>query len=521
MSVRVSEVQHDGASDSVASSVAAQSQAERVTDSQLISQPDSTVACEHATVSKLERTVPSQFTPARAVGSRRVSSAPIPVHVTATLFDTPSQAEQIDNKPFLVRVGRRVLTSIAGMWMRLAGRVARRAGWFPSIEPYIGYGTHRYARLICRTVYAPKLGHHSALKRGIYAMLVVPAVRVRVALSIDNLPVETVQIGDSEVYDRLEESRDSSAEYCISDCAGYLDLITERALSPGRHVVSYKVHDREPVKASLFAIDKHVPIGIISDVDDTIMITQAPSPIRAAYNLLIMNPAHRSPVPGMAEFFRSLEQLREDVPFFYLSTSPWNVEASIRHFIEREKFPEGPLLLRDLDPRPKTFIPNGPQHKLEFATQLMDDFPGMRFVLLGDDGQKDPSTYANIIRQHPGRVLAVGIRQLHKDSTVDDFRSKMSRDFAVALSASCRAYIATDAHTPEVPTVAFEKFGSNTSSIEHVGDIGNDSGDSSMRVIEAKGAAGTLQGVPFFAAPQGQGLAQVMLPFIQEAISKQ
>lgn len=472
--------------------------------------------------SNLEYVQSPQSTP-KLAASRRISSAPIPVHVTATLFDTPSKAECIDNKPLLVRFGRRLVTSIVGMWMRLAGRVARRLGWFPSVEPYIGYGTHRYARLICRTVYAPKLGHHSALKRGIYAMLVVPAVRVRVALSIDGIPVETAQIGDSEIYDKPEGSRDGSAEYCISDRAGYLDLITERALEPGRHVVSYSVSDREPVKASLFAIDANVPVGVISDVDDTIMVTQAPSPIRAAYNLLIMNPAHRSPVTGMSEFFQSLERLRDDIPFFYLSTSPWNVEASIRHFIDREKFPEGPLLLRDLDPRPKTFIPNGPQHKLEFATQLMDDFPGMRFVLIGDDGQKDPLTYANIIRKHPGRVLAVGIRQLRKRATVEDFRRKLSRDFAVALSTSKRAYVFSDAldttceAAQEIPTMAIEKLHNAN---EFSGDI-DDFDDAQMRIIEAEGAVGTLQGVPFFAAPQGKDLAKVMLPFIEEAIAKQ
>ena len=68
--------------------------------------------------------------------------------------------------------------------------------------------------------------------------------------------------------------------------------------------------------------------------------------------------------------------------------------------------------LRALDPRPKTFVPSGPQHKLEFAEQLMADFPDMRFILIGDDGQKDPTTYATIARRYPGRVLAIGIRQL-------------------------------------------------------------------------------------------------------------
>ncbi|MEE0653645.1 MAG: App1 family protein, partial [Bifidobacterium criceti] len=54
----------------------------------------------------------------------------------------------------------------------------------------------------------------------------------------------------------------------------------------------------------------------------------------------------------------------------------------------------------------------GVQHKLEYAEQLMEDFPDMKFILLGDDGQKDPTTYAQIVKRYPGRVLAIGIRQL-------------------------------------------------------------------------------------------------------------
>ena len=71
--------------------------------------------------SNLEYVQSPQSTP-KLAASRRISSAPIPVHVTATLFDTPSKAECIDNKPLLVRFGRRLVTSIVGMWMRLAGR---------------------------------------------------------------------------------------------------------------------------------------------------------------------------------------------------------------------------------------------------------------------------------------------------------------------------------------------------------------------------------------------------------------
>ena len=69
------------------------------------------------------------------------------------------------------------------------------------------------------------------------------------------------------------------------------------------------VDNREPVDASMFVISEKSTLGIISDVDDTIMVTQAPSPLRAAYNLLIMNPEHRHAVKGMNHFFNKILQL--------------------------------------------------------------------------------------------------------------------------------------------------------------------------------------------------------------------
>ena len=221
-----------------------------------------------------------------------------------------------------------------------------------------------------------------------------------------------MQVGDRETYDRPGNSPDIDSEYAISDRSGYLDLLADHHLEPGIHKVSYRVNGRKPVTSHLYTIPSSAKVGVISDVDDTVMITQAPVPWKAAWNLLFLNPFKRSSVPGMSVLFNKIADLFPDAPFFYLSTSPWNVEGSIRHFIANHGFPEGPLLLRDLDPRPKSFVPSGPQHKLEFAEQLMSDFPDMKFILVGDDGQRDPTTYATIARRYPGRVLAIAIRQL-------------------------------------------------------------------------------------------------------------
>ncbi|KAA8819260.1 App1 family protein [Bifidobacterium vespertilionis] len=337
---------------------------------------------------------------------------PIRARRTTTIVDAVSWRERIENKPILTRAVRRVVTRGFGVWSALSTLFTRQLGWYPRVEPYVGYGTESYSRLICRTVRAPENGEAGVLMRGIRGMLTVPAPRTQVRITVDRRPLETVQVGVSEVYDAVDPSKDQPSSFAISDDAGYLDLVAEHHMSPGVHQVTYSVERRRDVAAPLFTIPSEAQVGIISDVDDTIMVTQAPTLWKAAYNLLFLNPRKRAVVPGMNVLYSKIADLFPDAPFFYLSTSPWNVETSIRHFIRYQGYPEGPLLLRDLDPRPKTFIPTGVQHKLEFAEQLMADFPHMRFILIGDDGQKDPTTYATIAKRYPGRVICIAIRQL-------------------------------------------------------------------------------------------------------------
>ncbi|WEV42255.1 DUF2183 domain-containing protein [Bifidobacterium sp. ESL0682] len=340
-------------------------------------------------------------------------TVPIEVHRASTSFDSHKVASARHNglEP-LLRHARGAVTTGFGMWAKFSTRLVRQWGWFPKVEPYAGYGTGDYARLVCRTVLAPGGSRSGELMRGIRGMLAVPAAGVRVKIAIDDVPVNSVQVGVSEVYDRYDTSREISSSYAMSDRAGYLDLVAERGSTPGIHHVSYQVAGRGKVDSELFVVPSNAKVGIITDVDDTIMVTQAPSPVKAAYNLLLLNPKKRTSVPGMGALFTKLADMLPDAPFFYLSTSPWNVESSIRNFITEHGYPAGPLLLRDLDPRPKTFIPSGVEHKLEFVEQLMEDFPDMKFILIGDDGQKDPVTYATIARRYPGRVLAIAIREL-------------------------------------------------------------------------------------------------------------
>ena len=201
---------------------------------------------------------------------------PILARRVETLFDNVSDEESIESKPTPVQLARRAATFGFGLWTRISAREARRMGWIPRVEPYVGYGTTVFSRLICRTTYAPQGQERRPVHAGIRQAFMVPAGHVRVAVSIDGVPVLAVQIGSSEAFDHLDPSLVRSSASIASDSQGYLDLLIQRRLKPGVHDVEYMVGNRNAVHSQLMVIPTNASVGIISDVDDTIMVTDVP-----------------------------------------------------------------------------------------------------------------------------------------------------------------------------------------------------------------------------------------------------
>ncbi|HEU5146441.1 MAG TPA: phosphatase domain-containing protein [Chryseosolibacter sp.] len=155
--------------------------------------------------------------------------------------------------------------------------------------------------------------------------------------------------------------------------------------------------------------------GIISDIDDTIVKTTATSLIAMSRNTFFHNAHTRLPFAGVAEFYKSLQLGRNgkrNNPFFYVSSSPWNLYDLLIDFLDINDIPEGPLLLRDfgLDAGKESASHMG--HKFKEIKNILLAYPHLNFVLIGDSGQEDPKIYREITSQFPGRILAIYIRDV-------------------------------------------------------------------------------------------------------------
>lgn len=289
-------------------------------------------------------------------------------------------------------------------------RVLRRRGWQERLHGYTGYGSAEQARILARVLLSrseprpagtlhdeEELDDDAQPAEVIYQAL--RGWRHFVTAPALNAPV-SVSLGER----RLE---------CRADRGGYLDLVVSgHGLEPGWHTAEIRASNGDTVEAPVRIMDPGAEVGLVSDIDDTVMVTHLPRLFIAAWNTFFRREFAREVVPGMAALFRSLVAERPGMPVFYLSTGAWNTAPTLTRFLRRNNYPEGPLLLTDWGPTNSGWFRSGQQHKSSELHRLLRDFPGMRWILVGDDGQHDPTIYGEFSQQHPEAVEAVLIRQL-------------------------------------------------------------------------------------------------------------
>ncbi len=156
------------------------------------------------------------------------------------------------------------------------------------------------------------------------------------------------------------------------------------------------------------------PMGIISDIDDTILISHATDVGKKLWLSISKNAYTRRPFPGVSDFYKALTHGGKN-PIFYVSSSDWNLFDMIKDFLEYRNIPPGPMLLKDLYVNLSNIWKSGGgshEHKKEKVKMLLSLYSGMKFILIGDSGQHDPEIYAEVVKYNPGRILAIYIRQI-------------------------------------------------------------------------------------------------------------
>ncbi|MCS5733115.1 App1 family protein [Herbiconiux daphne] len=282
---------------------------------------------------------------------------------------------------------------------------ARRRGHLPTVIPYTGYGSTARIRVLGRVLLTkqPKPGSRAA------RTMQRREERVRGWRSFTSVPV-----GDVEVTIEVE----GIVRTVHADRGGVVDTSVDVELEPGWHTITMQTAGAEAVEAPVYIVAPGTDFGVVCDIDDTVMVTALPRPFLAFWNTFVLDEHARIPTPGMAVFLERLLSEHSGAPVIYLSTGAWNVAPTLSRFLSRNLYPRGPLLLTDWGPTHDRFFRSGREHKETNLRRLAQEFPDIRWVLIGDDGQHDEEIYGGFALDQPDHVRAIAIRQLSTSEAV-------------------------------------------------------------------------------------------------------
>lgn len=306
----------------------------------------------------------------------------------------------------VLRAFHRAATEIEGALDKLRYREGRLTEKRLRILTYAGYRSESEARLSGRVV-----EYREPLDPGTRTL-----TRLRAMLAIyesDEVPDVAIRL---EGYGGIHETK--------TDSEGYFDF---RIPLAGRDLpaqtkweeasISAPDHDthRAKVAAPVLAPGRETQLGIISDIDDTVVETGATNFLKNWRRVLVHQPEDRLAVPGASKLYRMLvvDHQAPRRPVFYVSSSPWNLYGFITEFMELNEIPHGPMFLKDYGIDRTKFIASGHgDHKLTAIETILAFYPGFKFLLIGDNGQKDVDVYAQVVEDYPDNVAGVFIRDI-------------------------------------------------------------------------------------------------------------
>jgi len=322
-----------------------------------------------------------------------------------------------------------------GLLKRQKVRLKHQLGWLgvPQLIPYRGFGSQATKKVHVSGSLSEDKGlekpkEKQSLFRNILSMLK--------RYSGDQIPGAHVSVEFGEDLHQLITGDTGQFSTTFPLSQNYSDDPTKWMEYRVRLVDQFEEEGKTyAVKGEILVPGNDADFGVISDIDDTIMVSHSTQMLRKLRLLLTHNSRTRKPFPGVEAFYRSLhagENGRSANPFFYISSSEWNLYDLIDDFCSSNKFPKGVYLLREIIPGVMNLWTQGGrnhEHKYQKIMNVFETYPGMSFVLVGDNGQHDPEIYSRVAKKFPERIKAIYIRTIskRKDQKMQEYISELEK----------------------------------------------------------------------------------------------
>lgn len=239
-------------------------------------------------------------------------------------------------------------------------------------------------------------------------------------LELNRLPIESDRNGNIEAVLVLAKNRAHQLLQAQKSSNGWL---------------SFKVNSEDHQGEGQVQLIPKEGISIISDIDDTVKVTEIPLGEVAVLRNTFFKEFRAS--PGMVELYN---EYPDNVTFHYISGGPWQLYVPLTQFLFSEEvgFPIGSMHMKNVRTNPfesesysdiSKLVAGGSkqatfEQKVTQISQLLEDFPKRKFILIGDSGEKDPEIYRKISRLFKPRILEIKIRDLTNDRDCNALRLK-------------------------------------------------------------------------------------------------
>lgn len=282
----------------------------------------------------------------------------------------------------------------------------------PTVKVYHGYGHHN-----CLTVF----GH-------VFKLSPFPRKRYRQSFVHNTLALLRLFLVKPFAGVELQLEWKGRIHKAKTDTDGFFRFEWEENDLPERGwvPVMVKAYHREKFIAQApgrIFIPFETQYIFISDIDDTFLVSHSANLRKRLAVLFTQNARSRRPFEGVVRHYQLLAQsgtTREmPNPFFYVSSSEWNLYEYILEFTAVNKIPRGIFLLSQLKSFSELLKTGQNNHGTKFTriVRILEAFPKHRVVLLGDSSQQDPYIYEAIVQHFPKQVHAVYIRDVHEQNS--------------------------------------------------------------------------------------------------------
>jgi phosphatidate phosphatase APP1 len=221
---------------------------------------------------------------------------------------------------------------------------------------------------------------------------------------------------------------DGASTVCTTDSDGFFFAEFDAPVGTGWQEALVTLEDfpgreQPPVSVAGEFLAPHpdATIGIISDIDDTVIRTGISRPLQNIRTIVESDPESRVAFPGLAPLYQSLQHGaggdRAVNPVFYVSSGSWRLYDLIVRFKALNGIPRGPMFMDDwgID-ETRWFKSSHGAHKTRTIDTILAAYPDLGFILVGDSGQHDAEIYAKAVRDHGSRIKSIWIRDVSDDA---------------------------------------------------------------------------------------------------------